>query len=298
VQQTGAIDAITKPFDERSLVAVVEGALARARSRARAEEPPIPSEPPPSEVRLTLSGEHAIVREALSGDFSIIPIAEILQLLGLQRQTGLLRVSTGRAVAHVSFRDGLVQLARIEGSAEDHRFGRWAVVEGALSAPRLAELVGAGLPTQQRIGSAFVAKGAMTPEQVRATLLRQTKETVYEVARWTAGKFVHLAGPPPPEADDAALGLGVSGLLLEGFRRVDEWRLMEGTIVWDQVVVVDEARQRENGLRLTDEEKRVVGAADGVRSIGAIAEASGLGRFEAVRAIYQLLRSHHLRGVA
>src|SRR5215216_1697290 len=36
VQQTGAIDAITKPFDARALVAVIEGALSKAtEGRAR-----------------------------------------------------------------------------------------------------------------------------------------------------------------------------------------------------------------------------------------------------------------------
>src|SRR5262247_3509254 len=36
VQQTGAVDAITKPFDARALVAVVEGAIAKtAEGRAR-----------------------------------------------------------------------------------------------------------------------------------------------------------------------------------------------------------------------------------------------------------------------
>ena len=39
VQQTGAVDAITKPFDARALVAVIEGALSKtAEGRAR----PIP----------------------------------------------------------------------------------------------------------------------------------------------------------------------------------------------------------------------------------------------------------------
>ncbi len=36
VQQTGAVDAITKPFDARALVAVIEGALSKtAEGRAR-----------------------------------------------------------------------------------------------------------------------------------------------------------------------------------------------------------------------------------------------------------------------
>lgn len=300
VQQTGATDAITKPFDERSLVAVVEGAIARARAKVAvgAARHHVPSDPPPSEVRLTISGEHAIVREALSGDFSIIPIAEILQLLSLQRQTGLLRVSTGRAVAHVGFRDGAVQLARLEGGAEDHRFGRWAIESGVLDRTALAELLEGGLTNDRRIGEALVAKGLMEAPAVREVLARQTAEAIYELVRWTAGKFVHLAGPLPPEAAAAKLDLGVSGLLLEGFRRVDEWRLMESTIVWDQLLTVDEARRRENEARLTAEERRVVEAADGARNVSAVVEASGVPRFEAIRAVYQLLRSHVLRGAA
>ncbi len=300
VQQTGATDAITKPFDERSLVAVVEGAIAKARSRVEpvAARHHVPSDPPPSEVRLTISGEHAIVREALSGDFSIIPIAEILQLLSMQRQTGLLRVSAGRAVAHVALQGGTVLLARVEGGTDDHRFGRWAIESGALEAGALAELLASGLPTARRIGEALVARGVMEAAAVRDVLARQTAEAMYELVRWTAGKFVHLAGPPPPEATAARLELGVSGLLLEGFRRVDEWRLMESTIVWDHTLRVDEACRRENEARLTAEERRVVEAADGTRNVSAVVEASGVPRFEAIRAVYQLLRSHVLRGSA
>ena len=298
VQQTGALDAITKPFDERSLLAVVEGALGKARARqATAADGPrdvLPSEPPPSEIRLTISGEHAMVREALTGDFAIIPIAEILQLLAMQKQTGLLRVSAGRTVAHVALRSGAVHLARLEGAAEDHRFGRWAV-EAGLDPEALAAVVGDGLPAGRRIGAMLVERGHLAAARAREVLERQTAEAMYELVRWTAGKFVHLAGPLPPEADDAALGLSVSGLLLEGFRRVDEWRVMEPTIVWDQVVVIDEARRRENDARLTADERRVVAAVDGTRAVAEVMRVAGVAKFEAVRAVYQLLRSHVLR---
>src|SRR6185369_15507948 len=56
VQQTGAVDAITKPFDARALVTVIEGALSKtAEGRARAipegqkmpEEESLPAESMP-----------------------------------------------------------------------------------------------------------------------------------------------------------------------------------------------------------------------------------------------------------
>src|SRR5512145_425247 len=48
LQQTGAIDAITKPFDARGLIAVVEGALRRIRQgRSLSSAPPPLIEPEP-----------------------------------------------------------------------------------------------------------------------------------------------------------------------------------------------------------------------------------------------------------
>ena len=296
VQQTGALDAITKPFDERSLLAVAEGALAKAKVRqATIEVPRPPTDPPPSEVKLTISGEHALVREALAGDISVLPIAEILQLLAMQRQTGLVRVTTRQMNALVSLAGGTIALARIDGAKVDQRFGKHAIESGLVTREAFAELVAVRLPPGKRIGHALVERGLLEAAQVRTILERQTSEAVFELASWTAGTFVFLTGPLPPEADDARLGLPVSGLLLEGFRRVDEWRVMEPTILWDQVVEADPVRERENAGRLTSAELKVIAAADGTRNVSAIVESCGVAKFDAVRAVYQLLRSHVLR---
>ena len=158
VQQTGAVDAITKPFDARALVAVIEGALVKtAEGRARPvpeghkmpDEETIAESMSPAEMALqqrqrstsdvaeriaravipairTLASseresEAAVLSaikaaltpsvidslaqtlknvevdgsaEVMGGDIGAIPLAEILQVLQMQRQTGVLRVIT------------------------------------------------------------------------------------------------------------------------------------------------------------------------------------------------------------
>ena len=56
VQQTGAVDAITKPFDARALVAIIEGALSKtAEGRAR----PVPEgETMPDEDTIQIGRAH------------------------------------------------------------------------------------------------------------------------------------------------------------------------------------------------------------------------------------------------
>src|SRR5688500_7662519 len=178
VEQTGATDAITKPFDARGLVAVVEGALKRqeegragpvpdaaampvnedsfienlkpnaanlsddpnvrrvqaAREFSGALAHVISSElkkskaPAGSEQVLIKALERAIrpetmsalsallrslsigerTREVLAGDLGVISIAEILQLLDLQRQSGTLNIFSRDAEISLTIRDGRV----------------------------------------------------------------------------------------------------------------------------------------------------------------------------------------------
>ena len=154
LRQTGALDAITKPFDPRALLLMIEGALQKVEDGKRRRVESFPPESggggpgaentltdpfsgPPASLRAAVPeaflrriGE-AIARSAplvrgndardgvaalrqaigedglaglysdlagatanavLSGDLGAIPLAEILQLLQLQRQTGILTV--------------------------------------------------------------------------------------------------------------------------------------------------------------------------------------------------------------
>jgi hypothetical protein len=88
----------------------------------------------------------------------------------------------------------------------------------------------------------------------------------------------------------------VSSLVLEGFRRVDEWRLMEGTINFDQVVVVDQVALDGVGSgKLTRTEELVLGAVNGSRTVSEVIKESAVGSFDAIKTIYQFLQSRVLR---
>jgi CheY-like chemotaxis protein len=69
VQQTGAMDAITKPFDPLALVAVIENALARHKAGAVRTEPPPPSSDPGRRRRIRAFGDGpGAQRRRASGD--------------------------------------------------------------------------------------------------------------------------------------------------------------------------------------------------------------------------------------
>ncbi|AKT36476.1 DUF4388 domain-containing protein [Chondromyces crocatus] len=360
VQQTGAVDAITKPFDARALVAVVEGALAKtAEGRARpvpegqampdedtiAESirpsmmprqlkqragielahqlatvltPALLSVPPEarsSEAGLMQAIASAMtpdvvaqlsralrdvdpgqdLKEVMSGDISAVPLAEVLQLLQLQRQSGVLRVFNSKMTVTIFVRQGLVDYVASRGTADEFRLGRYFIERGLVTREQLDKVLKErkyGAP----VGQAIVDAGLAKKEDLIDALTRQSSELVYEMLRWPYGRFTFTREDFRPEAEAARLGLGISALLLEGFRRVDEWRLMEGTILWDSVVVVDQmAREALGSEKLTRAEQLVLAAVNGTRTVSEVIKESSAGSFDAVKVIYQFLQSRLLR---
>lgn len=360
VQQTGAVDAITKPFDARALVAVIEGALSKAaegRARPVPEGAKMPDEDTIAEsVRPSLLARHLLQRagadvaqqlatvmtpaimglspeartseaavmqavaramtsdvvskltlslrdldappeakEVMSGDVSAIPLAEILQLLQMQRQTGVLRVTTNRASVAISIRQGLIDLVQARNSSDEFKLGRYFIERGVVTREQLEALLRERMPGTL-LGQVLVEAGVATNDDLIAVLERQSSELIYEVLRWPYGRFSFTREPFRPEVEQARLGLAVSALVLEGFRRVDEWRLMEGTINFDQVVVVDQVALDGVGLdKLTRIEELVLGAVNGSRTVNEVIKESAVGSFDAIKTIYQFLQSRVLR---
>jgi CheY-like chemotaxis protein len=366
VEQTGAVDAITKPFDPLGLLAVVEGAFKReeAQSRAKQSEPPpssedeappsIDLEPPPLELsedpglrraqvaqqfatglcklvlpRLTAletvpataepSIKNAIVASitperlgslagllrvldfgedakiVFSGDLSFVSIAEVLQLLELQRQTGALSIASTSSEVTLYMRDGVIDFAASRGTPASFRLGRYLVQLGALSRTELTHFLENRAGSKRLIGDALVTLGIVSEAQVEKALLQQTSELVYEVVGWRSGRFTFIRDASCPEATLAQLGLFPGGIVMEGFRRVDEWRLIEGSFDFDDVLVRDEAAGERVLEKLTDTERAVLNVIDGARTVRQIVDASEASTFDLCKILYQFLSSRVAR---
>ena len=368
VEQTGAIDAITKPFDARGLVAVVEGALKRqeegragpvpdaaampeddaglleelrasrtslsddpalrrvqaAQEFAIAIERVVRSElkklkklPPGADDLVKTAIDRAIrpetmaalatllralsygenTREVLAGDVSVISIAEVLQLLDLQRQSGALSVFTREAEITLHVRNGRVDFAAWRGLRNEFLIGRYLLEDGAITKDQLGTVLENRATSKQLLGEALVQLGFVTAEGVTKALVRQTSELVYEVVRWKNGRFSFSVGGDNPAATKARLSMETSALVMEGFRRVDEWRLIEGSFDFDDVLYPDQGaiERLDSETNLTGPERNVLAAIDSEKTIRELVNQVPGSSFEVCKILYQLLNSRLVR---
>jgi CheY-like chemotaxis protein len=364
VEQTGAVDALGKPFDARALVAVVGNVLAKKNEDARRSVPnpeamvsedELSADPaiegPPSRHFRSLDRMSAIIvealaqplsrmrphdmsqpalvestiarcltpqllmelveagddidmgeekREILRGDLNLMPLAEVLQLFQLRRQTGVMSVSDKghKRSATLYIREGMLDMAQSVGTDDEFRLGRYFVEPGWLTRDAV-EKAQRKQPANMLLGEWLINQELIQAPQLEMALAKQSAELTYEVLRWPEGRFILRVDDEIPEAvQKARLCLGLSELVLEGFRRVDEWRLMADTIHFDAVLVVDQvALGTLDDSKIGLAERTVVAAIDGKRTAREVMEACDLASFDVIKAIYGFLQSRIVREV-
>ncbi|HEY6724798.1 MAG TPA: DUF4388 domain-containing protein [Polyangiaceae bacterium] len=367
VQQTGAIDAITKPFDARGLVAVVEHALHRTkegRGRPIPDAQHMPAEEPresiyPAAVRISLSddpglrqvqasqevgnymsqlltpelrrahalrGDDALLgraiqqaitpecvtelgallknmelgeesHEVLSGDLSVIALPEVLQMLQMQRQTGALKLMQRSTEVTLYLGQGNLDYAANKGLPREYLLGRYLIQSKAVSRKDLRNVLENRAGSLRLLGETLVRLQLVTEEQVKRALVQQTSELLYEVVRWKKGRFQFVAAADNPIAKKSELQLAVGGLIMEGFRRVDEWQLIEGSFDFNEVLFRDQAAIKALAERskLTAQERAVLDAINGERTVREIVDVMGGSSFELCKILYQFLNSRLVR---
>jgi hypothetical protein len=147
------------------------------------------------------------------------------------------------------------------------------------------------------LGTMLLDAGRVTQAQLEAALGRQSSELLYDVLRWSKGRFELRREPPSALAASARLGLPVASVVMEGFRRVDEWRVLERTLgSFDAVLVREEAMLRTvEPSSLPARETTVLDLVDGVRTVRGIVTASHMSSFDACRILVQFLEARLVR---
>lgn len=232
---------------------------------------------------------------ALAGDIQTIALGEILQVLHFQRQTGLLSIRSGEAEVVVYLREGLVDLVQGRGMPSKLRFGRYFVEEGLISREELEAVLRDKSPSKL-MGELLVEVGVVQEEAVRKMLRRQSSELIYEILRWQKGRFSFSHRPFPPEATDARLGLPIASVVMEGFRRIDEWQLMEESFDFDGVLLKDDvALDALEPGKLSRRQELILAGIDGESTAREIVDRLEVCPFDAYKVLFELLRSRLVR---
>src|SRR5438552_817039 len=256
---------------------------------------------------------------ALEGTLRDFSLADIFQLIGLQRKTGVLTLTGKDDTVSVTFLDGKVVGADSASHRLETRLGHVLMKSGMLTQEQLARALEIQKETLQRLGFILTHYQIISLDSLKQALQLQILQIVYRLFRWKDGEY-HFSQETTIEYDrDNVVPISAESILMEGARMIDEWPIIEKRIrssnmVFrkkgsgaDIVVVggedVDEVdfdaaapqskRKKTAGgterIRISEEEKQVFDLLDGKRTVSDIIEVSRLSEFDTNKALYELL---------
>lgn len=229
----------------------------------------------------------------LTGNLATMELQDLLLMLERSRATGTLRLSSGSVEKSVFFLEG-----RVVSSASSEPLellGHFLVGRGLLTEDTLAAAVREHHRRQVPLGQVLVEQGAISQQELERMLVLKAEESLYELFSWTTGEFRFDDGDLP-RWQMVAIPQSVEGLVLEGLRRLDEWRRIRRAIPSANAVPVAVGELLDD-LESSDRDRAILGAVDDDRSIRDICLETHSSESEVCRVLFRAVQRRRLKVV-
>jgi hypothetical protein len=234
---------------------------------------------------------------ALEGELKDFNILEVIQLLGQQGKTGVLRVwGLGKKgdEAGIFFFEGKITHATSTERTKGGLLGERLAKTGIISRGDLQT----ALRTQKKSGrflGEIVVEAGMAEEQVVLNVLyAQVHELVYEMFRFEAGKFKFdpLTGDAFPKV---SVQLHADEVMLNILKMVDEWPEIEKKAPSPTMILQKTGTLEEHGIELSEAHDAVYRLVDGTRNVQEIIDMSLAGKFTTLEILASLLEGGDIK---
>ncbi len=243
---------------------------------------------------------------ALEGTLKDFSLADIFQLIGIQKKTGMLVLREGEELVRVSFHNGSIVGSEKESEQTESRLGHVLVKRGVISQEQLNRALEVQSESLQRLGQVLVENGFIGASDLKEALRNQVLQIVYSLFRWKNGHY-HFSPRDVVDYDSENFEpISTESILMEGLRMLDEWPLIE-RVINDPYVVFKRTDKSSkvkdsfsssfdepdldsglDSISLPHDQVYVLHLIDGVSSAKEIGDKSKLIEFETYRSLYDL----------
>jgi uncharacterized protein DUF4388 len=221
----------------------------------------------------------------ITGNLNTMRLSELLQWLSLGQKTGTLLIEGKGIEKRVYFQNGRINSS----SSSDQReyLGHFLVSHGYITEEELKMAMEVQEESNILLGKILVMINAIAETDLLRLMRKKAEESIYDVFLWEAGNFEFLDGELP-ELKMVPLSLDVTGIIMEGLRRFDQWKRIRVEVPDNQVV--PRIVKPLNLDTLSEQEKLIVPYIDGQRTVEEIALHTHNAEFNVARLVFEGLR--------
>ena len=254
---------------------------------------------------------------ALKGTLKDFGIADILQFIGQQQRSGILHLKSKKNETSIGFKNGAIVSVENSKRKSKDLLGKLLVRAELLTEAQLESALEKQRRTLTRLGDLLVQDLVLTRDRFEQVIQLQSTEALYDLFSVRSGSYQFTPGEV--EADPEGMKpLRAEAVLMEGFRRVDEWpgikrRITHPELTFSRVRALPVAKREEErepkrpqglfeGLEdigrdadpISDAERTVFKLVQPERTAQRLGEISCLGQFETYKALSNLLNCAYI----
>jgi hypothetical protein len=234
---------------------------------------------------------------ALQGTLKDFSITEIIQLIGQQLKTGVLKIRRGKDLVEIHFVDGMIVHIYSNYRGKKDLIGEILVKAQLITEEQLERVLKIQKDTLKYLGEILVELQLLTKDDVLKVISTQIYETIYELFWWEDGNF-NFDLKLVESYKKIPFALSTEQVLLNILRMVDEWSEIEKKIFSPHLIFKRPLGLEEKSVgglsqsylkeKLTSEQELIYNIVDGTRTVQEIIDRSLLGKFNASEILVEL----------
>ncbi|MCA8964248.1 MAG: PQQ-binding-like beta-propeller repeat protein [Planctomycetes bacterium] len=228
---------------------------------------------------------------ALRGDLASVDLAQVFQMLALNKKVGLLSIQSAKLWKVLYFDQRGVTVHHNVHAILDRVVASF-VRTGRLTPEAVDEVRDHAARMGQELTDSLLAGGYLQPDELEGQYCSELEEEVYDLFFCREAKFEFHEGANRLDGRDGTIDerffFNCDSVIMEAARRIDEWAYISERIPTTAeilVPIVDSADLSENGA----DAPAIFDLLDGRRNIARIVELTGLSNFQVCKVLSQLL---------
>lgn len=228
----------------------------------------------------------------LKGDLSTMGLEDILQWLALGKKSGVLELKGFHHTKRVSFQDG--RITSVWSSDPREYLGQYLLAYNRITEDQLREALATQEDENLLLGRILVNRQLVTESEIRRIVQLKVEESLYDCFLWDLGYFEFHDGDAS-KSRPMLLSLEVTGIILEGARRKDEWKVIRQAVKGGDAVVAAVSEAIAEMLPLAPEDADLLSRVDGQKTLDQLVIEMRALEFKLHKQIYDLLVKGMLR---
>ncbi|BDU69757.1 hypothetical protein GETHOR_18580 [Geothrix oryzae] len=201
---------------------------------------------------------------ALSGDLATMGLEDIFQWLAVGKKTGVLELRGSLHTKRVAFHEG--RITSIWSSDPREYLGQYLLAFNRITEEQLRDALATQEDEQQLLGRILINRQLVTEAEIRRIVQLKVEESIYDTFLWNVGSFEFHDGAASHQKS-MLLSLDVTGIVLEGARRMDDWKRIRKVIKGGDAVLAPISEAIAERLPLATDDADILARLDGHKRV-------------------------------